>query len=136
MGPWGSCNAQEPSDQQPLSTHSYGDFQACGRQRKTRTFICKPDSGSQGRGIFITRNPRDIKPGEHMICQQYISKVKGASGPPGPSATTGLSGVSQSQGGSQFQAPTLSAIPILSEGIWSPHSEPAYLGLNLSFSPF
>ncbi|XP_036909494.1 tubulin polyglutamylase TTLL13P-like isoform X1 [Sturnira hondurensis] len=52
----------------------YGDFQACGRQRKTRTFICKPDSGSQGRGIFITRNPRDIKPGEHMICQQYISK--------------------------------------------------------------
>ncbi|XP_035868225.1 tubulin polyglutamylase TTLL13P-like isoform X2 [Phyllostomus discolor] len=52
----------------------YGDFQACGRQRKTRTFICKPDSGSQGRGIFLTRNPRDIKPGEHMICQQYISK--------------------------------------------------------------
>ncbi|XP_054433573.1 tubulin polyglutamylase TTLL13 [Pteronotus mesoamericanus] len=52
----------------------YGDFQASGRQRKTRTFICKPDSGCQGRGIFITRNPRDIKPGEHMICQQYISK--------------------------------------------------------------
>nr|KAF6399270.1 hypothetical protein HJG59_010157 [Molossus molossus] len=52
----------------------YGDFQACGRQRKTRTFICKPDSGCQGRGIFITRNIREIKPGEHMICQQYISK--------------------------------------------------------------
>ncbi|XP_066210723.1 tubulin polyglutamylase TTLL13 [Saccopteryx leptura] len=52
----------------------YGDFQACGRQRKNRTFICKPDSGCQGRGIFVTRNPRDIKPGEHMICQQYISK--------------------------------------------------------------
>ncbi|XP_008273551.3 tubulin polyglutamylase TTLL13 isoform X1 [Oryctolagus cuniculus] len=52
----------------------YGDFQSYGRQRKTRTYICKPDSGCQGRGIFITRNPRDIKPGEHMICQQYISK--------------------------------------------------------------
>ncbi|XP_045429435.1 tubulin polyglutamylase TTLL13P isoform X2 [Pipistrellus kuhlii] len=52
----------------------YGDFHACGRQRKTRTFICKPDSGCQGRGIFITRNPREIKIGEHMICQQYISK--------------------------------------------------------------
>ncbi|XP_037367277.1 tubulin polyglutamylase TTLL13 [Talpa occidentalis] len=52
----------------------YGDFQAYGRQRKTRAYICKPDSGCQGRGIFITRNPRDIKPGEHMICQQYISK--------------------------------------------------------------
>ncbi|XP_013367928.1 PREDICTED: tubulin polyglutamylase TTLL13 isoform X2 [Chinchilla lanigera] len=52
----------------------YGDFQAYGRQRKTRTYICKPDSGCQGRGIFITRNPKEIKPGEHMICQQYISK--------------------------------------------------------------
>ncbi|XP_040349559.1 tubulin polyglutamylase TTLL13 isoform X2 [Herpailurus yagouaroundi] len=52
----------------------YGDFQSYGRQRKTRTYICKPDSGRQGRGIFITRSPREIKPGEHMICQQYISK--------------------------------------------------------------
>ncbi|XP_029808780.1 tubulin polyglutamylase TTLL13-like isoform X3 [Suricata suricatta] len=52
----------------------YGDFQSYGRQRKARTYICKPDSGCQGRGIFITRNPREIKPGEHMICQQYISK--------------------------------------------------------------
>ncbi|XP_064336654.1 tubulin polyglutamylase TTLL13 isoform X3 [Camelus dromedarius] len=52
----------------------YGDFQSYGRQRKIRTYICKPDSGCQGRGIFITRNPRVIKPGEHMICQQYISK--------------------------------------------------------------
>nr|KAF6410718.1 hypothetical protein HJG63_009161 [Rousettus aegyptiacus] len=52
----------------------YGDFQSYGRQRRTRAYICKPDSGCQGRGIFITRNPREIKPGEHMICQQYISK--------------------------------------------------------------
>ncbi|XP_058592526.1 tubulin polyglutamylase TTLL13 isoform X4 [Neofelis nebulosa] len=52
----------------------YGDFQSYGRQRKTRTYICKPDSGCQGRGIVITRSPREIKPGEHMICQQYISK--------------------------------------------------------------
>ncbi|NWS71145.1 TTL13 polyglutamylase, partial [Crotophaga sulcirostris] len=52
----------------------YGDFQAYRRQRKTRTFICKPDSGCQGRGIFITRNPEEIKHGERMICQQYISK--------------------------------------------------------------
>eukprot|EP00076_Gallus_gallus_P025205 XP_015147678.1 tubulin polyglutamylase TTLL6 isoform X6 [Gallus gallus] len=53
----------------------YGDFQAYRRRRKNRTFICKPDSGCQGRGIFITRNPEEIKHGEHMICQQYISKV-------------------------------------------------------------
>uniref|UniRef100_A0A8B9PU60 Tubulin polyglutamylase TTLL13 n=1 Tax=Apteryx owenii TaxID=8824 RepID=A0A8B9PU60_APTOW len=52
----------------------YGDFQAYSRVRKNTTFICKPDSGCQGRGIFVTRNPKDIKHGEHMICQQYISK--------------------------------------------------------------
>ncbi|XP_010116464.1 PREDICTED: tubulin polyglutamylase TTLL6, partial [Chlamydotis macqueenii] len=52
----------------------YGDFQAYRRARKTRTFICKPDSGCQGKGIFITRNPEEIKHGEHVICQQYISK--------------------------------------------------------------
>lgn len=83
MGPWDSHDAWEPCDQS-LSAHSYGDFQSYGRQRRTRAYICKPDSGCQGRGIFITRNPREIKPGEHMICQQYISKVKGWSGPAPP----------------------------------------------------
>ncbi|NXC22398.1 TTL13 polyglutamylase, partial [Corythaeola cristata] len=52
----------------------YGDFQAYRRARKNRMFICKPDSGCQGRGIFVTRNPEEIKHGQHMICQQYISK--------------------------------------------------------------
>ncbi|KFO73779.1 Tubulin polyglutamylase TTLL13, partial [Cuculus canorus] len=52
----------------------YGDFLAYRRTRKSRTFICKPDSGCQGRGIFITRNTEEIKYGERMICQQYISK--------------------------------------------------------------
>ncbi|XP_026711572.1 tubulin polyglutamylase TTLL6 isoform X3 [Athene cunicularia] len=52
----------------------YGDFQAYRRMRRNRTFICKPDSGCQGRGIFITHNPEEIKHGERMICQQYISK--------------------------------------------------------------
>uniref|UniRef100_A0A8V5HC29 Uncharacterized protein n=1 Tax=Melopsittacus undulatus TaxID=13146 RepID=A0A8V5HC29_MELUD len=52
----------------------YGDFRAYGCRRKRRVFICKPDSGCQGKGIFITQNPEDIKHGEHMICQQYISK--------------------------------------------------------------
>ncbi|XP_073160682.1 tubulin polyglutamylase TTLL13 isoform X3 [Lepidochelys kempii] len=52
----------------------YGDFQTYGRMRKNKTYICKPDSGCQGRGIFITRNPKEIKHGEHLICQQYISK--------------------------------------------------------------
>ncbi|CAH1254503.1 TTLL7 [Branchiostoma lanceolatum] len=52
----------------------YGDFQAYCRQKKNKTFICKPDSGCQGRGIFLCKNAKDIKPGDHMTCQVYISK--------------------------------------------------------------
>ncbi|XP_068920441.1 tubulin polyglutamylase TTLL6 isoform X2 [Petaurus breviceps papuanus] len=52
----------------------WGDLQNYSRSKKYKTFICKPDSGCQGRGIFVTRSVRDIKPGEDMICQLYISK--------------------------------------------------------------
>ncbi|MBN3308926.1 TTLL6 polyglutamylase, partial [Amia calva] len=52
----------------------YIDFQAYCRTKKNKTFICKPDSGCQGKGIYITRNLRDISPDEHIICQNYISK--------------------------------------------------------------
>uniref|UniRef100_H2ZK35 TTL13 polyglutamylase n=1 Tax=Ciona savignyi TaxID=51511 RepID=H2ZK35_CIOSA len=52
----------------------YSDFQAYCRTKKNKTFICKPESGCQGKGIFLTKNPKDIKPGEHMICQQYLNK--------------------------------------------------------------
>jgi tubulin polyglutamylase TTLL6/13 len=61
----------------PLSLYlsSYGDFQAFCRAKKNRTYITKPESGSQGKGIFVFKNPREIKPGEHCIVQQYVSKV-------------------------------------------------------------
>ncbi|XP_028844713.1 LOW QUALITY PROTEIN: tubulin polyglutamylase ttll6 [Denticeps clupeoides] len=52
----------------------YSDFQAFTRVKKHKTFICKPDSGCQGRGIFLTRSSRDIRSGEHMICQVYVSR--------------------------------------------------------------
>ncbi|XP_066184223.1 tubulin polyglutamylase TTLL13-like [Sylvia atricapilla] len=52
----------------------YGDFHAYTSTRKTRTFICKPDNSCQGRGIFITHHLEEIKHGERMICQQYISE--------------------------------------------------------------
>ncbi|XP_042770312.1 tubulin polyglutamylase TTLL6 isoform X2 [Panthera leo] len=52
----------------------WGDLQNYSRSRKNKTYICKPDSGCQGKGIFITRTVKDIKPGEDMICQLYISK--------------------------------------------------------------
>lgn len=52
----------------------WGELQNYSRSRKNKTYICKPDSGCQGRGIFITRTVKEIKPGEDMICQLYISK--------------------------------------------------------------
>ncbi|KAF4085121.1 hypothetical protein AMELA_G00113620 [Ameiurus melas] len=50
------------------------DFQAYTRAKKHKTYICKPESGCQGRGIFLSKSSKDIQPGEHMICQVYISK--------------------------------------------------------------
>uniref|UniRef100_A0A3B5KWU5 Tubulin tyrosine ligase-like family, member 6 n=1 Tax=Xiphophorus couchianus TaxID=32473 RepID=A0A3B5KWU5_9TELE len=58
----------------PICLHSYSDFQAYIRAKKHKTYICKPDTGCQGKGIFITKSSKDIQPGEHMICQVYISK--------------------------------------------------------------
>ena len=37
---------------------SYGEFLAFSRQKKNKTYIVKPDSGSQGRGIFLTKSPK------------------------------------------------------------------------------
>ena len=54
---------------------SYGDFLSFSRQKKNKTYILKPASGCQGKGIWITRNVKDIKPHEHMVCQQYLSRV-------------------------------------------------------------
>lgn len=62
-----------------LSLHSYGDFHTYSSTKKARTFICKPDNSCQGKGIFITHHPEEIKHGERMICQQYISEVLGQS---------------------------------------------------------
>ncbi len=46
------------------------------RVKKNRTYICKPDSGCQGRGIFITKNPyKDIKSGDNYVAQVYVSRV-------------------------------------------------------------
>ena len=58
-----------------LFAFSFGDFQAYTRQKKNKTYILKPESGSQGKGIWICKNPKEIKPNEHSVCQQYVSKV-------------------------------------------------------------
>lgn len=40
-----------------------------------RTFILKPDSGAQGRGIWLTNDLKTIGPHERLICQTYIHRV-------------------------------------------------------------
>ncbi|XP_069136949.1 tubulin polyglutamylase ttll6-like isoform X9 [Argopecten irradians] len=52
----------------------HGDFLAYTRQKKNKTYILKPETGCQGKGIWVTKNPKEIKPHEHMICQQYMCK--------------------------------------------------------------
>jgi glutathione synthase/RimK-type ligase-like ATP-grasp enzyme len=37
---------------------SFGDFQAYCRQKKNKSFISKPENGCQGKGIFISKNPK------------------------------------------------------------------------------
>ncbi|KAL5005179.1 hypothetical protein ScPMuIL_018635, partial [Solemya velum] len=52
----------------------YGDFQAYTRQKKNKTYILKPESGCQGKGIWVTKNPKEVKAHEHMICQVYLNR--------------------------------------------------------------
>ncbi|XP_069694398.1 tubulin polyglutamylase TTLL13-like isoform X2 [Periplaneta americana] len=52
----------------------YGELVAYARTKRNRTFICKPETGCQGRGIFVTKNIKDIKPHDKMVCQVYISR--------------------------------------------------------------
>ena len=60
-----------------ITLTSVFDFsQAYGRSKKNKTYICKPETGCQGKGIFVTKNLKDIRPYEHIVCQQYISKVR------------------------------------------------------------
>ncbi|CAD5121314.1 DgyrCDS9843 [Dimorphilus gyrociliatus] len=52
----------------------YGDLQAYSRAKRHKTYILKPESGCQGKGIWVTKNTKEIKAHEHMLCQIYVSK--------------------------------------------------------------
>ncbi|KAG5680097.1 hypothetical protein PVAND_009623 [Polypedilum vanderplanki] len=51
-----------------------GDAIQYSRQYKSKTFIIKPDQGSQGKGIYLTKNLKEVKINERMICQVYLNK--------------------------------------------------------------
>lgn len=51
-----------------------GEVLSYSRLRKNKTFILKPDAGSQGRGILLTKNLKEVKPSDRIICQVYIAR--------------------------------------------------------------
>ncbi|XP_063709120.1 tubulin polyglutamylase ttll6-like [Culicoides brevitarsis] len=52
----------------------FGDAMSYSRRFKNKTFILKPDHSSQGKGIWLTKNLKEVDPGERLICQLYLCK--------------------------------------------------------------
>ncbi|XP_035711389.1 tubulin polyglutamylase ttll6 [Folsomia candida] len=50
------------------------ELQAYSSSRRGKTYICKPDMGCQGRGIFLVKNIKDVNPLGRIVCQIYIQK--------------------------------------------------------------
>lgn len=72
-----------------------------------------------------------------MICQQYISKVKGWSGPP-PPRPSASPGAPHLKAGEEASFSLLVFLPslVILEAAWNLGLEPTCLGFNLRFSTF
>jgi len=42
--------------------------------KRAKTFIVKPEASCQGRGIFLTRDYKQIDRNEHYVVQRYMHK--------------------------------------------------------------
>jgi tubulin polyglutamylase TTLL6/13 len=43
-------------------------------KKRAKTFIVKPEASCQGRGIFLTRNYKNLDRNEHYVVQRYLHK--------------------------------------------------------------
>jgi len=57
-----------------LLPYEWSEFRGQFNKKKCKTFIVKPEASSQGRGIFLTREWKDLDPAEHYVVQRYIHK--------------------------------------------------------------
>lgn len=58
----------------PLDYNEFKQYYETKPKGKTRTYIVKPESLSQGKGIFLTKKIEDIDPEQRCVIQRYISK--------------------------------------------------------------
>ena len=57
-----------------LLPRDFGDLKKALGEKKTRTYIVKPEAECQGRGIFLTRELQAIPLGARYVVQRYIHK--------------------------------------------------------------
>lgn len=43
-------------------------------KKRAKTFIVKPEASCQGKGIFLTRNYKNLDKNEHYVVQRYLHK--------------------------------------------------------------
>jgi len=56
-----------------LLPNDYQEFKNLFLQnRKTQTYIIKPEAESQGKGIFLTKSWENINPKDHYVAQKYL----------------------------------------------------------------
>ncbi|CAG4965597.1 unnamed protein product [Parnassius apollo] len=49
----------------------FGEALNYSKTHKNKTFIIKPECGSQGRGIYLTKSLKEVKPTDKLICQVH-----------------------------------------------------------------
>jgi tubulin polyglutamylase TTLL6/13 len=52
----------------------FGDFRKAFYQKRNNIYIIKPEASSQGKGIFLIKDPSEIEAKDHMVAQEYLNE--------------------------------------------------------------